>query len=88
MVMCCGMAVKRMWMWGIECEEGEGTDHEDVSIWLLMVDKTWHALYIKWMKLIVKYFYFGGVVLDLYKYIFLSQKWFLEGLRLESLYSG
>jgi len=29
MMICCGMAVKRMGMLGSECEEGEGTDCED-----------------------------------------------------------
>jgi hypothetical protein len=28
-VICCGMAVKRMGMLGVECEEDEGTDCED-----------------------------------------------------------
>ena len=29
MVICCGMAVKRVGMLGGECEEDEGTDCED-----------------------------------------------------------
>ena len=29
MMICCGMAVKRMGMLGVMCEKGEGTDYED-----------------------------------------------------------
>ena len=29
MTVCCGMAVKRMGMLGVQCEEAEGTDCED-----------------------------------------------------------
>ena len=28
-MICCGMAVRRMGMLGLECEEDEGTDCED-----------------------------------------------------------
>jgi len=29
MMICCGMAVKRMEMLGVMCKEVEGTDYED-----------------------------------------------------------
>jgi hypothetical protein len=83
LVICCGMALKRMGLlgqWGIwrQCYR------------LVKTDKVWLALCIKCMNSVVKYLFlvdilFLGVVLDLDKYIFLWQTCFLGRghLRLE-----
>jgi hypothetical protein len=53
--------------------------------YLVKVDRIWHALSIKGVKLIVKYFISGhfifgvGVILDLCKYISLADTLYLGG---------
>jgi hypothetical protein len=46
------------------CQEDEGTDCEDGDgDWFVKLDRIWHALCIKCMQVIVKYFFIAVVLL-------------------------
>ena len=58
MMICCGMAVTRMGMWG---RWRHRLWRWREWHWLVKVERMWHALCIVCMKWIVKYFYLGDV---------------------------
>jgi len=78
MMICCGMAVKRLEMLGVKVRKTETLTVKMATVTLFGKGKlnlTCHVWYIKCMKIIMKYFFlayilFLEVVLDLDKYIF------------------
>jgi len=56
MMICCGMTVKRMGKLGVSVREMKALIVKMETVTLIKVDGIGHALCIKCMKLIIKYF--------------------------------
>jgi hypothetical protein len=62
MMKCCGMAVNRMGMLGVSVRKVEALTVKMETTPMIDRDRIGHALCVKCMKLIVKYFFLANIL--------------------------